>query len=133
MLNRGNLLGALLLLAAGALLLHSRIHPIIREVQGENVLIVANLMAFLLCLTDVILVTLLFCFPASAIYGYVINGFLAIFATILMGHFSLHKFVAESPAFWDWLYSSTLPDIGLAWADFFIGRALFLTYQNAAD
>ncbi len=135
MLNRTNLICALFLLAACSLMLHARIHPILVKPTGaaEASLSVSHLVAFLFCLIDVVLVTLLFCFPKTSIYGYLINGLLAIFATILMGHFSLHILVTKSPPFWNWLYSSTLPDIGIAWADFFVGRSLFLTYQNATE
>jgi uncharacterized membrane protein SirB2 len=132
--KRVNLIGALFLLAISALLLHIRIHPIMVKPQGavEAGLSIPHLLAVLFCLVDVVLVSLLFCFPNTSIYGYLINGLLVIYATILMGHFSLHELIANSPAFWSWLYGSTLPDIAIAWADFLIGRSLFLGYQNAS-
>jgi hypothetical protein len=131
--NRLSQLIALFLLAVCALLLHTRIHPIMLTPEGaaQATLNIPNLIAFLFCLVDVVLITLFFCFSTTSIYGYLLNGMLAIYATILMGHFSLHVWLTKSTTFGGWLFSSTLPDIGIAWADFFIGRSLFFTYQNA--
>ncbi len=132
MLNRAGLICALFLLAGSALLLHARIHPVMVKHHGavDASLDISHLMAFMFCLVDVVLVTSLFCFSKTSVYGYLINGLLVIFATILMGHYSLHGFMLKSTTFWNWLFSSTLPDIGIAWVDFLIGRSLFLTYQN---
>jgi hypothetical protein len=43
----------------------------------------------------------------------------------LMAHFSLAEFYVKSIPPQAWFLKSTLPDIALAWADFFIGKALY--------
>ena len=72
-----------------------------------------------------ILVTILFLRRKTAGYGYLLNGLLVIYGTIFMAHFSLAEFCAKSIPPQDWFLKSTPPDIALAWADFFIGKALY--------
>jgi len=41
-----------------------------------------------------------------------------------MAHFSLAEMAAKSIPLSQMLLKSTLPDIGISWADFFVGKAL---------
>jgi hypothetical protein len=65
------------------------------------------------------------------VYGYVLNGMLVIFGTVLMTHFSLVKLsVDPSQPLYLLLFKSTLPDIALAWADFLVATALYHLWQR---
>jgi hypothetical protein len=126
--ERRVLLAALTLLGLGGLILHLRIHPFAvpaAGVPGGTTLHWALLTATLFPLLDVILVTALFCLRRTAVYGYVLNGFLAIYGAILMGHFSLADLLARSAPPFDWVLRSTFPDILILGADFLVGKLLW--------
>ena len=42
-----------------------------------------------------------------------------------MAHFSIAEIYAKSIPPEAWLLKSTMPDIGIAWCDFFVGKALY--------
>lgn len=131
--NRQLLLGALFLMACAAFLLHYRIHPFWvpdEENPGTSLFRGSYLAASLLPLIDVVLVTLLFASRRTAVYGYLLNGLLVIYGTVLMTHFSIAGLGPKSPPLIDWIMKSTLPDIALAWADFLIGAALYRTWTQ---
>jgi hypothetical protein len=110
------LLVGLLTLSIGGLLLHSRIHPVKANYS--------NLVPAVSGLLSVLVVPLLFCFRRSTAYGYVLNGFLVITGTITMAHFSIVHW--PSPATVQAvILNTTLADILILWAKFFIGKALF--------
>ncbi|MEW6088345.1 MAG: hypothetical protein AB1498_08575 [bacterium] len=118
----------LVLMAGGALLLHLRIHPpYLPSAPGQ--INMANLAAFMFPLVDLILISVLFMSPSTSAYGYLLNGIFAVFAGILMGHISVYEYIVKHPPLGIWLFTSTLPDIMLAWADFFAGSALFYILQ----
>jgi hypothetical protein len=130
-MTRRSLLFALFLLALGGLMLHYRIHPFIvadKLAPGtfhfKGNFFLANLFPFL----DVVLVTILFLSRRTALYGYLLNGLLVIYGTIFMTHFSIAAFIAQSIPPSQWIMKSLLPDIGIAWADFFVGKALYEFY-----
>lgn len=90
-------------------------------------------LAFLLPLIDVVVVTGLFLSRRTAVYGYLLNGLLVIYGTVLMGHYSVAEIMARAIPPADWLIRSTLPDIGICWADFLVGRILYdETLRNAS-
>ncbi len=130
-MKKHNLLVALFLFALAGLLLHFRIHnfmvadklhPGIYSFNG--ILLLASLFPFL----DVFVVTALFMSRSTAVYGYLLNGLLVIYGTILMAHFSLAEMTARSLPIQAMLLNSTLPDIFIAWGDFFVGKALYDSY-----
>lgn len=45
-----------------------------------------------------------------------------------MAHYSIAELTFKSATIADWFIKSTLPDIGIAWGDFFIGTALYINY-----
>jgi len=120
---------ALVLMAAAALYLHLRIHPFLipdKANPGQTLFMGSFVAASLFPLLDLVVVSLLFTTRRTAVYGYVLNGMLVIYGTVLMTHISIIKLAAEPPQpFYMLLFKSTLPDIGLAWADFLVGAALY--------
>ncbi|HVN95685.1 MAG TPA: hypothetical protein VMT62_04595 [Syntrophorhabdaceae bacterium] len=128
---RRSLIFALLFLALGGFMLHLRIHHfMIADKMSPGALhfsgtyFLSNLMPFI----DVFLVTTLFLFRKTAAYGYLLNGLIVIFGTILMTHFSIASFMVKHVPPSQWIMNSLLPDIGVAWADFFVGKALYDYY-----
>jgi hypothetical protein len=69
-------------------------------------------------------VPLLFLFPKTIGYGYVLNGFLTIIGTIVMAHFSLTRWPAPA-TLQSILLKTLLADILILWGKFFVGKALF--------
>lgn len=130
--NRPFLLGALVLMALAALMLHLRIHPFLapdKAHPGELVFRGAYVAASLLPLVDLVLVTALFCARSTAVYGHLLNGLIVIYGTVLMSHFMIAKLGAAGAPLMDWLlWKSTLPDIALAWADFLVGALLYRSW-----
>jgi hypothetical protein len=128
------LLTALVLMAAGALYLHLRIHPFLvpdKENPGQTLFVGSFLAASIFPTLDLVLVSLLFTARRTAVYGYVLNGMIVIFGTVLMTHFSLVKLGAgPSQPLYLLLFNSTLPDILLAWADFLVGATLYYLWQR---
>jgi len=118
---------ALFLLAISGLLLHYRIHNFMVMAHGPSqpVFDSTHFLAFLFPLIDAVVVTALFASRKTAVFGYVLNGMIVIYGTVFMVHFSIVELTAKSAPIQEWLIKSTLPDIGIAWADFFIGKALY--------
>ena len=126
--TRKILLISLFLIAVSGLMLHYRIHnfmvadassPGFKRFDGTMFL------SFLLPLIDVVVVTLLFAYRKTAVYGYLLNGLIVIYGTVLMAHFSIAELTSKAAPAADWFLKSTLPDIGICWGDFFIGKALY--------
>jgi hypothetical protein len=132
-MTRRALLWALVLLALGGLMLHYRVHPFMvtdKLNPGVTVFNRTNFLASLFPMLDVFVVTALFMSRSTAIYGYLLNGFLVIFGTIFMTHFSLAVLMLNPAIPSQWFTNSLLPDIGIAWADFFVGKALYESYLS---
>lgn len=130
---RRTLIIALFIMAVAGLLLHLRIHPFMVPYKlhpGMSVFKPANFLAFIFPLVDVFLVTALFLSKKTAVYGFVLNGLIVIYGTVFMAHFSIAQFIAQAVPPSGWIMNSTLPDIGMAWADFFVGKALFDHYTG---
>ncbi len=127
-MNKRTLLLTLFLLALAGLLLHYRIHNFMvhdkmdpRVVHFDG----TKFLSFILPLADVVIVTLLFMNRSTAVYAYLLNGLIVIYGTVFMAHFSIAEIAAKSIPINEWLLKSTLPDITIAWADFFTGKALY--------
>lgn len=132
-MRKGTLITALFLLAAAALLLHLRIHYFMvadKSHPGSLVFDSTKFFAALLPLIDVVLVTALFMSRKTAAYGYLLNGLIVIYGTVFMAHFSIAEMTAKSIPLQDIFLKSTLPDIAIAWADFFTGKALYDFYMK---
>jgi hypothetical protein len=122
------LLLALLLIALGGFFLHFRIHPLMVQDKISPALFHfsrTNFLAFLFPLTDVVVVTILFAFRKTAMYGFLLNGLIVIYGTIFMTHFSIAQLSAQHLPLQAGLLKSLLPDIAILWADFFLGKALY--------
>ena len=122
------LLIALFLLAVSGLMLHYRIHNFMvpdKLNPGAVLFDKTKFLSFLFPCIDLFLVTLLFISKRTVVYGYLFNGLLVIYGTIFMMHFSIAELTARSAPLDAWFLKSTIPDIGIAWADFFVGKALY--------
>ena len=127
-MKRGVLLTALVLMALSGLMLHLRIHFFMvadKMHPGSFIFDASRFMASLLPFIDVTVVTALFLSRRTVVYGYLLNGIIVIFGTIFMAHFSIAYTIAKSLPLSDLLLKSTLPDIGIAWSDFFVGKAFY--------
>ncbi|MHB8882762.1 MAG: hypothetical protein ACYC69_14785 [Thermodesulfovibrionales bacterium] len=132
-MRRGTLIIALFLLAVSGLMLHYRIHNfMVADMQhpGSYLFDGTKFMASLLPAIDALVVTALFMSRRTAPYGYLLNGLIVIFGTIFMAHFSIAEMTAKSIPLQAMLLKSTLPDIGICWGDFFIGKALYDLYMK---
>jgi len=124
---------ALFLLALSGLLLHLRIHPFMitnPNMPNEKVFNFTRFLATLLPIVDVVFVTVLFSFRKTAVYGYLLNGLIVIYGTVLMAHFSINEMIVKNLPLQAMVLRSTLPDIGIAWGDFFVGKALYDLYMK---
>lgn len=124
---------ALFLLALSGLLLHLRIHPFmitIPNMPNEKVFNFTRFLATLLPIIDVVFVTVLFSSKKTAVYGYLLNGLIVIYGTVLMAHFSINEMIVKNLPLQAMVLRSTLPDIGIAWGDFFVGKALYDLYMK---
>jgi hypothetical protein len=132
-MTRKELLAALFLLALSGLMLHYRIHNfMVPDKLNPGVVLFdkTKFLSFLFPCIDLFLVTLLFASRRTVVYGYLFNGLLVIYGTIFMIHFSIAELTAKSVPLQAWLMKSTVPDIGIAWADFFVGKALYDLYMK---
>ena len=123
----------LFLLAASGMMLHLRIHFFLVQDKLHPYSVVfdgTKLLASLFPLIDVILVTALFMSRKTAVYGYLLNGLIVIYGSILMAHYSIAEMAAKAIPLQSMILKSTLPDIGIAWADFFVGKALYDSYMK---
>ena len=118
------LLIVLFLMALGGLIVHYTIHPFMIADHFGGTFFLANIFPFV----DVVLVTVLFLFRKTAIYGYLLNGLIVIFGTILMAHFNIADFMANQIPPSQWVMNSMLVSIGITWVDFFVGKALYNVY-----
>ena len=126
--TRNALLAALFLLAVSNLLLHYRIHNfMVKDALDPGIMHFSGtkFLAFMFPLIDTLVVTLLFMWRKTSVYGYLLNGVIVIYGTVFMSHFSIAELTARSAPASDWIMKSTLPDIGIAWGDFFVGKALY--------
>lgn len=133
-MKKNTYLLALFLLAISGLLLHLRIHPflILDKASGAYIFDSTHFLATLLPSFDVVFVTLFFLSRKTAVYGYLLNGLIVVYGTILMGHLSIHEMIVKNLPIQALILKSTLPDIGIAWADFFVGKVLYDLYMNGA-
>ena len=132
-MKKNTLLTALFLLAVSGLMLHYRIHNfmVVDKLNPDSFIFDSSkFMASLFPLIDAVLVTALFMSRRTAVYGYLLNGIIVMYGTIFMAHFSIAEIAAKSVPFPAMLLKSTLPDIGIAWGDFFVGKALYDLYMK---
>lgn len=110
------LLVSLITLAIGGFFLHLRIHPFTEHAYG--------IVPFISGLLSILLVPCLFSFRKTLDYGYILNGLLVIIGTITMAHFAVAHW-PQPVSFEALLLNTTLADILILWAKFFVGKALF--------
>lgn len=120
--QRTQLWFALVFLALGAAMLHYRIHP------PKDL---THFWATAFSLVDLLLVSILFLFKSTAVWALLLNGFIAFLGIILMADLTIVSTftgsikVSPLEAPFQWLLQSLLPDIGILFADFLVGLALY--------
>ncbi|MBI5016868.1 MAG: hypothetical protein HZB55_15455 [Deltaproteobacteria bacterium] len=135
--ERRALLTALFLLALAASALHLAAHPMLvpdKAHPGATLFRGSFVSAALLPLVDLVLVTWLFTSRRTAALGYLINGLIVIYGSVLMGHFAIVSLtdLATKPAtFVEYFFKSMSLDIAIAWADFFVGKALYESWRSS--
>lgn len=132
-MNKKLLILSLFLLALAGLMLHYRIHPIMVPDKINPQLMIfkpVNFIANLFSLVDLFIITALFLSRKTAIYGYLLNGIIVIYGTVLMAHYSIAAFIVKPLPLFDMILRSTLPHIMISWADFFIGKVLYDLYMR---
>lgn len=131
-MNRRSLIAALFFIALGGFLLHYRIHPFMvpDKAAGTTLFHGTKFLASFLSIVDVVVVTLLFMSRRTALYGYLLNGMIVIYGSILMAHFSIAGLAGKGLPIADIILRSTIPDIAIAAGDFFVGKALYDNYIN---
>jgi len=132
-MKRRTLIIALFLLAVAGLMLHYRIHPFMvpdKLNPGHTVFNPTKFVGASLNIIDVFFVTLLFMSRRTAAYGFLLNGLIVIYGTILMSHYGIAEMIAKSLPVSNLIFKSTLPDIAIAWGDFMIGKALYDYYMT---
>jgi hypothetical protein len=114
---------ALMGLGIGAAILHPRVHP-----PSEGL---TYLWPSLFSFVDLVLVSLLFLSRRTAVWGLLLNSFLAFIGIIMMADFSLSLtfagLVQVRPAdgLLRWLLRTTFPDVTILFADLMVGQALY--------
>lgn len=132
-MRKDTLLPALVLLSLSGFMLHFRIHNFMMPDPVHKGLTVFDgkfFFASLFSLIDLLAVTALFCSRRTAVYGYLLNGLIVIYGTIFMAHFSIAEILAKGIPMNEMLLKSTLPDIGIVWVDFLIGKGLYDSYMK---
>jgi hypothetical protein len=113
---KSTLIWGLFFLSLGGWLLHYRIHPLTKAS--------VNYIPFISGILGVFCLPFLFLSRKTLNLAYLVNGFQAILATIVMGHFSIVHF--EGPlSITNVILNTLFADIALAWAKFAVGRALY--------
>jgi hypothetical protein len=135
-MSRKTLITALFLLALGGFLLHYRIHPFImpdKANPGSMLFDPTKFLASFFSMVDLVVVTLLFCSRRTAIYGYLLNGLIVMYGTVLMAHFSIVDLAPKGLPLGQMILKSTFADIIIAGADFFVGKALYDHYVKGHE
>jgi hypothetical protein len=119
---RTTLLLGLFLLAIGSLVIHTMIHSPFTSPESH---LFPSSIAFLFGLIDALVVTFLFSRKKTAAWGYLLNGLLVIYGTVFMTHFGWGTIGGSESSFLRYIFHATTPEILIAWADFFVGAALY--------
>jgi hypothetical protein len=61
----------------------------------------------------------------TASWGYLLNGLIVIYGTVFMTHFGWAKMHSPGTPLYGYLFTSTSPEVIIAWADFFLGAVLY--------
>jgi hypothetical protein len=118
-------IAALVLLSAGGLLLHARIHPIPTPGSPGNH---ANLVPFILGICGMTVVPLLLSRERTWLAGYLINGFSVVTGTVLMGYLGISGW-SGVPSLDMVLFDSMLPSILLTLPKLLIGQSILRRYR----
>ncbi len=120
----------LFFLSLDGFILHYRVHPFLvtDEVNPQIVYFKFSFfMANFFSLFDLIIVNILFLSRKTFILAYVLNGLIAFYGIILMGHYAISKLVTGGfPFSFENLFiQSVFPHQLICFSDFFTGYLLF--------
>ncbi len=118
------LLCVLFLLALVGLIAHYLIHPFMADGHFSGTFFLASLFS----LIDTILVTILFLSRKTALYGYLFNGFIAIFGTVFMVHFNIAGYLSNPSSLMQLILNPIIISLIITWVDFFAGKSLYNYY-----
>ena len=118
------LLVGLFLLAAGSLSIHLKIHSPF-YIHGPGEIYFTNSVASLLSFIDLFGVTFLFSRKKTAAWGYLLNGLIVIYGTVMMAHWGWTQFHPPGSPVTLLLSAPTSIGIGMAWGDFTLGAILY--------
>jgi len=118
---KSSLIIAQFFVSLGGLLLHLRIHPMIKDGAFSGTYAVPTVLGIF----DVVVITLLLCWPKTVTLGFLLNGFFCIVGVITMAAFSFAHPPADN-TFVAWTLNTTLADVLLLVGDFFIVRGVWL-------
>jgi len=121
----GGELAALVLLSAGGLLMHLRIHPLPSAEIPANP---ANIIPFVFGILGIVVVPLLLCFERTWLTGYLINGFGVVIGSVLMAYLSISS-MKSFPGLAGLLTGTTLSVILLALPKLMIAQRIMLHYR----
>jgi uncharacterized membrane protein YkgB len=124
---KSSLIIAQFFVSLGGLLLHFRIHPAVKD----GVLSGTYAIPTALGIFDVVVITLLLCWPKTVTLGFLLNGMFCIVGVIMMAAFAFAHPPADS-TFIGWTLNTTLSDILLLVGDFFIVRGVWLAARQRA-
>ncbi len=127
-MNRKLLILVLFLLALSSLLLHYRIHPYYipnKLDPTQKIFSFTYFLASLFSFIDLIFVTAFFMSRKTAVYGYLLNGLIAIYGVVLMAHFSINNILMANIPPGEWILKSNFKDVCVTMADFFVSKVLY--------
>jgi hypothetical protein len=119
---RRTLLVGMFLLAAGALALHHNVHSPMDPPPGQAF---SNAAAFIFVLFDAVVVTFLFSRKKTAAWGYLFNGLIVIYGTVLMTHYGWSHSSGADRSLFRYVFHITTPEVIMAWTDFCLGAVLY--------
>ncbi len=113
---RAALLGALVLLSLAGSLTHPRL-----DTGAAANRFISSIISFV----DLTLVAALFMQRRTALYGYLLNGILVLYGSVMMAHFSVARYLAAGEKTAVLFLNPGFEGILTLWADFFAGYALY--------
>lgn len=125
-------------LSLDGFILHYRVHPFLVSDELNPQIVYFKFpffMANLFSVIDLILITLLFLSRKTIVYAYLLNGLIAFYGIILMGHYAISKLITGGyPFTFENLFiQSVFPHQIVSLSDFLAGYLLFKHLKNSKE
>ncbi|MEZ0344899.1 MAG: hypothetical protein ABWJ99_08910 [Caldimicrobium sp.] len=126
----------LFFLSLDGFILHYRVHPFLVPDEFNPEIVYFKFpffMANLFSVIDLVVVNLLFISRRTFIYGYLLNGLIAFYGIILMGHYAISKLISGGYpfSFENLFLQSVFPHQIVGLSDFLVGYLLFEHIKNS--